>query len=294
MSRLVAWWPPWLVLAISYSLAFPLTWLPWGRLRAAHGNLSLVWPAMSFSQRQKLLWHCVAGWLATGIELYQVGVKAGNPQRLLRQIQTEGLDHLDKALRQGHGVILLSAHMGNFPWFVLHLAMRGYPVTVLYKEQSALPVHFFRNIMNRFGVEGLAVKEGRSQATRWALRALRHGRILFIHMDQGRRQGETVRFLGQMVQLPAGPAVLAAASGAPCLPAMTWRTGRRHIAHILPPLELAPERSPQAMKANMQIMASALEQAILDHPAQWLWMHRLFKWGKPCGSSKETSLRGIS
>jgi KDO2-lipid IV(A) lauroyltransferase len=285
--------PPWLILAVTWVMAWPLSWLPLGRLQVARRNIALACPQLGSRQRHRLLRHCLTHWLATALEILQAGSPHLNAAQLLQRMSLDGLEHLDQALRQGRGVILLSAHLGNFTWFVLRLAAQGYPVTVFYKEQSALPAHFFRRIMERFGVEGLAVQEGRHQAARQALRALRHGRVLFIHMDQGRRHGETVRFLGQMIQLPAGPAVLATASGAPCLPAFTWRMEQRHTALIHAPLTLAQERTPQALHANLQTMTNALEQAIMAHPAQWLWMHRLFKWSTPCGIGEQAPMSGL-
>lgn len=292
-AALAARLPSWLILAATSLMAWPLSWLPLGRLGVALHNIALACPQLDARQRRRLLRHCLAHWLATALEILQAGSPHLHGARLLQRMSLQGLVHLDQALRQGRGVILLSAHLGNFSWFVLRLAAQGYPVTVFYKEQSALPAHFFRRIMERFGVEGLAVQEGRLQATRQALRALRRGRVLFIHMDQGRRHGETVRFLGQMVHLPAGPAVLAAACGAPCLPAFTWRMGQRHAACVYPPLTLVQERTLQALQANLQAMASTLEQAILEHPAQWLWMHRLFKWSKPCGIGEQAPMTGM-
>jgi KDO2-lipid IV(A) lauroyltransferase len=291
-AALAARLPSWLILAVTCVLAWPLSWFPLGRLRVARHNIALACPQLDSRQRRRLLRHCLAHWLATALEILQAGSPHLNEARLLQRMSLEGLAHLDQALRQCRGVILLSAHLGNFSWFVRRLAAQGYPVTVLYKEQSALPALFFRRIMERFGVEGLAVQEGRHQATRQALRALRRGRVLFIHMDQGRRHGETVRFLGQMVHLPAGPAVLAAACATPCLPAFTWRTGQRHAACIQAPLALAQGRAPQVLHANLQTMTNALEQAVMAHPAQWLWMHRLFKWSMPCRIEEQAPMTG--
>ncbi len=293
MTACIAWWPPWLIMTAAHAMAWPLAWLPLGRLQTAHRNIIAAYPDLGFLKRQWLLYRCLVHWLATAMEVLQAGTPSWNGRCLAKRMHLEGLDNLDRARKQGCGVILLSAHVGNFPWFVLRLAVEGYPVSVLYKEQHALPAHFFRGIMERFGIEGLAVQEGRHQATRQALRSLRNGRVLFIHMDQGRRHGEMVRFMGKMVRLPAGPAVLAAASGAPCLPAFTWRTRLWHVARIHPPLALMQKRTQQGLQANLQTMAKVLEQVILEHPTQWLWMHRLFKWSVAHPSCENTSLQEI-
>ena len=293
MTTGIAWWPAWLIMAVAHALAGPLPWLPLGRIQAAHCNIQVAYPELGFLKRQWLLYRCLVHWLATALEILQAGAPSWHGRCLKKRMSLEGLDHLDRARKEGRGVILLGAHAGNFPWFVLRLAVEGYPVSVLYKEQRTLPAHFFRGILERFGIEGLAVQEGRHQATRRALRALRNGRVLFIHMDQGRRHGEMVRFMGKMVRLPAGPAVLAAASRSPCLPACTWRTRLGHTARIHPPLELIQKPSRTGLQANLQTMAQVLEQMIREHPTQWLWMHRLFKWGVDHSYCENTSLREI-
>ena len=44
------------------------------------------------------------------------------------QVSIEGKNHLDQALAKGKGVIIVTAHIGNFPLLSLRLAKAGIPV----------------------------------------------------------------------------------------------------------------------------------------------------------------------
>ena len=50
------------------------------------------------------------------------------PKLLKNRVQIQGREHLDKALAAGRGVILVSAHFGNFPLLLGRLATEGYKV----------------------------------------------------------------------------------------------------------------------------------------------------------------------
>ena len=51
-------------------------------------------------------------------------------------VRFEGKQHLDNALKEGKGVIALSAHLGNFPLMGARLVNEGYPLSVVIRDQE--------------------------------------------------------------------------------------------------------------------------------------------------------------
>ena len=139
-----------------------------------------------------------------------------------RHVRVSGAEHLDAALSEGRGAILVAAHFGNWE-LAATLAVRGYPVTFLVGEQHNILVDRMMNgLRERFGVETVPV----TGSLTGVLRALRRNRIVAMLSDQDAgRSGVFVDFLGLPASTPYGPGRLAARTGAPLLPGVAIRRG---------------------------------------------------------------------
>lgn len=200
-----------------------------------------------------------------------------------RQIQTmtsevEGLDILKDAYARNRGVILISAHLGNWELLGAWLAAGGFPVVALEKEQkddliNAL-VQRARKAMN---IE-LVSKD--LSDFRGVLRALRQGKVIGLIADQNAGvRGIPVDFLGRKALAFTGPALLAKASGAPVIPIFSIRL-RPGVHKILiePPVEMDwSGPADEAELRNTQKYTAAIEQAVRKYPEQWLWLHKRWK-----------------
>ncbi len=81
------------------------------------------------------------------------GFYRSGPSKLSRHIQVEGLEHMDNALGYGKGVILVTAHLGNWELFAYHMASLGYPVTVVARQISNEKVNqLILDLRERYGV----------------------------------------------------------------------------------------------------------------------------------------------
>ena len=49
-------------------------------------------------------------------------------ERLRQRIEIKGLENLDSALTKGKGVVIFTAHVGNFEWGACRLAVDGYKI----------------------------------------------------------------------------------------------------------------------------------------------------------------------
>ena len=224
---------------------------------------------------------------------------------LLERVDVSGLDQLAAAARAtaSGGVVVVSAHLGNWELACAKLASLGIPVSVVYRgprgpRPSVLDEALFA-LRGRGGSEagGAPVEQiplGRAGLP--GVRALDAGRKLLVLLDQnaGREQGVFVDFFGRPACTRSGPIALAALRGVPVVPAFIRREagGRRHQLEFQPALDLeAGARSdPEALERNVQRVTRVIEQAIRREPGQWIWTHR--RWRTRPGSAVDPGFAG--
>ena len=68
-------------------------------------------------------------------------------EEIRKEIPLRGREHLEAALAKGNGVIVLSAHMGNFFLLGTRLASEGYPAYVLVNQSQD---GSFQELMDRY------------------------------------------------------------------------------------------------------------------------------------------------
>lgn len=166
------------------------------------------------------------------------------------------------------GVIAASGHIGSIEIFAGSYALQGIPVWGL-ADDTAYPELF--ELLNsqraRWGVGIIGWRNLRA-----IYRVLRGDpAALGMVVDWGYRPDDVpVRLFGAWTTLPAGPATLAARTGAIVLPVAAYHQGDvggyRHVTG--PPLEV-PDTSPRSIVIATQAIADALESFVRAAPEQW-------------------------
>jgi Kdo2-lipid IVA lauroyltransferase/acyltransferase len=194
-----------------------------------------------------------------------------------RRVQERGIERLAAAHSQGRGVILVSAHCGNWELAAARLACVGYPLRVVARDADDAGVGaLLNNIRRSAGYEVIS----RGQGMREALASLQRNEILTILMDQNTTQGEVyVDFFGRPAATTCGPAVLARRTGAPLVPGFIRRLpDGTHVGEVLPPVEWQTTGDPKRDVWEItQRLTSTIEAWVRVDPAQWLWIHDRWK-----------------
>jgi KDO2-lipid IV(A) lauroyltransferase len=195
-------------------------------------------------------------------------------------IRLEGKEYLDEALKQGKGVIGLSAHIGNFPLMGFRLANEGYPISIVLRGTKNPRISKIMNpLIEKGGVEPIPDKPRAACISR-CLKALKKNRILWLQNDINAPGTEAwVDFFGYLVPAFKGPVVFSIRTGAPILPMFITRNDHNyHNLIIYPPFELnARENNQEDITSNIAQLTKIIEGMIRKYPEQWWWTHRRFK-----------------
>ena len=211
-------------------------------------------------------------------------VPALTPLFLERHVTIEGAHYLHSALAYGRGVVVVTAHFGNWEWMGARLALAGFPMAAIAKEQ---PNSGLDRLINEYrkmeGIEPFS----RSNALAAAMKALRRGKVLGFLADQdGRKDGIFVDFFNVESSAPRGPALFAIRTGAPIVPVYIIRHGRGHriLVHqpILPNLTADEEFEMHALTERTSLI---LEKRIRQYPDHWWWFQRRWLTTRKIGES---------
>ena len=193
----------------------------------------------------------------------------------------DGQDRIDAALAHGRGVIVVTAHFGNWEHGGLTFPLRGYKLNAVTLEEHLDQLTLMREQYRaRRGIHTIRI--GRSPfAFIDILDALRRNEIVAMLVERPYpRAAVQVEFFGKPAMFSNGPVVLAMTTGAAILPGFVWRGDNgRYLARVLDavPLESFEDRA-RTIRHNTQKIAKAFEGMIREHPDQWYNFVPI--WGK--------------
>jgi KDO2-lipid IV(A) lauroyltransferase len=198
-------------------------------------------------------------------------------EKILEIISSDGEEHIERALQEGKGAMLISGHFGNWELLGGWVAARGYPLDFLVGEQHNKKVNdlviSFRESLG-VGIIPIGV------SARRVIKSLRANRMVAVVSDQHAASGGAiVQFFGRPASTPKGPAAFAAKVGCPVICGVLARLGyNRHRAIIMPPIY-----SPNSGDDERDIFeitqkyTAEFERLIRQYPSQWMWTHRRWK-----------------
>ncbi len=204
-----------------------------------------------------------------------------HPKFITEKVSFEGKEHLDAALKEGKGVIAISAHFGNFPLMLLRLAQAGYPTNAIIRPTRDKKIEeYFFDQRSKLGLNTI-YSHPRKQCVDTSLKVLRNNELLFIPLDQhfGSAGGVFVDFFGRQAATATGPVVFAMRTKSPLLPMFIVRQkDNSHKIIIDPPLILEEKESDkETIFVNTSRITKVIERYIRVYPQEWGWMHRRWK-----------------
>ena len=203
-------------------------------------------------------------------------------RRLKDRVTYGRMEHLAAAKRRDPqaGVVILSAHFGNFELLptahAMHWVIR-LPWCII-RSASWRATRLMTFIRERAGVEIMR----KHSAARRRSAALRRGDSVGIPFDQNAKRSEAifVPFFNEIAATASGLARLVAISGASVVPVFIIRQpdGRTHKIEAQD--EVPVQRSGDAeadVAENTRRFVRAIEDIVRRYPEQFLWTHRRYR-----------------
>lgn len=267
--------------ALTLGRAFGLLWyyvLPIRRGVALRNVRAALGAKLPPREQRAVVRRCMQHLGMFGVESLRLPLLT--PELSASLVERRGFEHLEAARAAGRGVVVVTAHLGNFDLLACAHAIRGVPLHVIYKHIHWKAAHdFWFHERRRCGV---SVIEPRG-SERHILKALRAGEVVAFIIDQHMppHRGIVCSFFGRLASTTPAPILFAMKTGAVIVPAVIYRAGSegQHVSECFPPIELeAPHADRHAnVHHNTERLNRWLEAQVSRYPEQWLWQHRRWK-----------------
>lgn len=280
------YWPAWLGLGILWLIAH----LPYSlqlRLGAAIGalayrlgkrrraiceeNISLCFPELSAQERGRLIRETFR---ANGIGVIEAAIAwSRDPESLRDRVTLEGSEHLEAAMAQGKGVLLIGGHYSTLELGGTLLSL-FHPMNVTYRAHKN---PLIEAVMTNSRAKHFARVIEREDV-RQAMRSLKDGDTLWFAPDQdyGEHHSVFVPFFGVEAATITATSRFARMNDSPVLMFSHTRNadGSGYSLSLGPVLEGFPSGDDES---DARRINEELERRIRLHPEQYLWLHRRFK-----------------
>ncbi|MCX6996110.1 MAG: hypothetical protein NTV49_03260 [Kiritimatiellaeota bacterium] len=187
------------------------------------------------------------------------------PAQVHHLVSLEHTDYLAAAQQHGRGVLLVTAHVGNWELGGAVIAALGYRVNAVVLPERVEKINrLFQRQREQRGINPIPL----GQSPLALVRCLRRGEMVALLGDRDfTRHGVPAPFFGQPVSLPRGPARLAFKTGAPILPAFLLRqVDDTFLLRCHPPIYPGQEGSVARIQEKL---IAVMEKEIAAAPYQW-------------------------
>ncbi len=243
--------------------------------RIAMRNLEIAYPSKTLSERSRIAdgsFESIARVIATFARFPQM-----NRDNVGRWISYEGLDNYTRAKQQGRGILIATAHLGNWELSAFAHGFLTEPMNIIIRPLDNARIDRLVEQTRRLSGNRLIEKW---DSARSILRALHNNEPVGVLIDQNTslQEGAFVEFFGVPACANTALVRLAARTKAPIIPGFAlWSAEqRRYILRFYPEIPISGD-----VQRDTQALHSMLEQVIREYPDQWLWIHRRWKTRPP-------------
>jgi len=242
-------------------------------------NLAIAFPDRSERERRRILRASYLNLGRSGAEY--VRLAGFFHRRLIRRVAYDRFHYWDEIKRDypGRGIVVLSAHFGNFELMATAHAMHGYQIALVHHTQRFVAGDALMTwVRQRAGVDVLRKRS----AARVMLKALGDGQLVGVPFDQNAKRGEAVfvPFFGEPAATSRTLARLVEKTQAVVVPVFMVREpdnrSHRMVIRDLIPLQESADAEAD-IKENTRRFLCAVEDMVRRHPEQFLWMHRRYR-----------------
>lgn len=251
-------------------------------------NLAIAFPAWSDEQIGMHMEKVFQHFAEVFVDIIYLFIKR-KPGKTLKPIETINLEALEKAVKKGKGVILFSAHFGNWE-LVPYILSRELDIKInsIAREMDnpliERKVLEFREYM---GSEIIYKKN----SVRTLLKRIEEKGIVYLLIDQNtiEREAVFVDFFGKKASAVPSVSRLHIRKGIPVVPLFIHYEPRKIVLELMDELRFqggSGNRDGDILRLTQEC-TTLIEQKIREYPEQWFWFHDRWRT-QPCGRVDET------
>jgi KDO2-lipid IV(A) lauroyltransferase len=239
-------------------------------------NLKHAFPELSHNQIKNIAYGSYKNFAITLMEiLYLPKI---TKEQILKTFNINNLDPIRKKIEEKNGLILLTAHFGNWEYFAITTGLLlNKKLSVIVKPQRNPYVNNWMNkVRTRWTNEvvplGISIRNVYSVL-------LNKGMIGIVADQRGPEESIKLDFFGRKTSVYTGPAILSLKTNSPIFYGVAVR--QPDYSYRVDFIELDRENLPVDQEDKVKLiserMLKHLENTIRQYPDQWLWMHKRWK-----------------
>ena len=200
----------------------------------------------------------------------------------------EGKEVIDEGLKRNNGIILLTAHLGNWELGGLFFGYANIPINVITAQDDMQGIAEVRENSRKIHNVKTITMNNNAMFFLDIINCLKNNEIVAMLMDRYREgEGVLVDFFGSPMLLPVGPVRLAKCTGAAVVPAFVVldEDGKyRAVADSIVDMVFT-DNNELDIKVNTEKIARVFERYILKYSDQWY--NFTYLWGTSQGRKKK-------
>ncbi|MCP5107824.1 MAG: lysophospholipid acyltransferase family protein [bacterium] len=240
-------------------------------------NLGIAFPENSPDENAKLKDAVYSHFASVFVEIIYMFVKT-KPGKILKKIEVKNIEHLENALEKGKGVILFSAHFGNWELVPFILSRRFNTNIISIAREMDNPL--VEKVVKRFREHMGSTVIYKKNSIRTILKLLEENRMVYLLIDQNTIEKEAVfvDFFGRRVSAVPSVSMLHLKKDKPVIPLFLHYEEEKIVLELLEEIHFHPGSDPKSdIKQLTQHCTTLIEENIRKYPEQWLWFHNRWK-----------------
>ena len=239
-------------------------------------QLEMIFPEKSQEERDVMAKECFLHFGQGMLEFFAMDQFIKNVDQ---HIKVENPEVLEEVIAEGHAVVLLAMHMGNWELVVPYLLKKGYPTVASTTNFPEPRVNdLIRESRERGNVQ--LIPRGDPKTVKALLQCFKKKQIFLVAIDQDTNVASTfVPFFGVPAKTPTGVATLTLKYGAVIVSHVVLRQPDGSFLIRFKRLGYYQEKG-ATEKDVYQLSAELnrhMEDLVKETPEQWAWFHRRWR-----------------
>lgn len=239
-------------------------------------NLINAFPEKSKKEIKKIAFGTYHSFFITLVEI--LNLPWIKEEQLNKCVKFHNLDIVNKRYSENNGLIVLSAHLGNWEYCAIAGGLQtNKKFSVIVKPQrNSLVNDWMNKVRTRWNNE--VVPLGASIRNVYSV-LMKKGIVAMVADQRGPEESIKLDFFGRKTSVYTGPAVLSLKMNSPIIYGIAVRQPDFSYKIVLEEIsrENLPANNEESIQELSKRMLVYLEKYIREYPEQWFWMHKRWK-----------------